>query len=197
MKLLKAGIWTIGAVLLAGCIVTAVYPYYSARVLCFEPGLVGNWKPSDNDSDHWQFAPAGTNAYRVTAISAGQTNVMEGHCFRLHGQLFLDLYNPQPQSEAFPPPIPSHLALRVLQVQPSLKLAPLSNDWLADWLKKNPKAIPHRFIQIGDKPQDVQVVLTAQTPELQRLLVRMLKTDAAWGEATELKPEGSSSSIEH
>lgn len=189
MKLLKAGIWAVGAAFLAGCIVTSVYPFYTAKVLCFEAGLVGNWKPSDNDSEHWQFAQAGTNAYRVTYISAQQTNVMEGHCFKLHDQLFLDLYNPQPP-DGFPPPIPSHLALRVLQVRPTLKMAPLSNDWLKDWLQANPKAIPHRFVQIGEKPQEVQVVLTAQSAELQRFLVRLLKTDAAWEEPTELKSAG-------
>ena len=45
------------AVLLGGCLVTSVAPFYTAKDLVFEPALVGDWVENGKDADHevWKF----------------------------------------------------------------------------------------------------------------------------------------------
>ena len=84
-----------------------------------------------------------------------------------------------------PPPIPSHLLLRVSQLSPTVRMAPLNNDWLKALLEKEPKAIGH--IMVADKPDDVRVALTADTAELQQFLLKHLDTEQAWKDPFDLK----------
>jgi hypothetical protein len=65
-------------------------------------------------------------------------------------------------------------------------MAPLNNQWLVKWVDKNPKTVKYALIKTGEKVDDVRVVLTGETPELQRLIRMQLKNDEAWGEAFEL-----------
>jgi hypothetical protein len=87
--------------------------------------------------------------------------------------------------ETLPPPIPSHLLLRVLQLNPSLRLVPLSHDWLKTLLEKEPNAVRHQLF--GEKTNETRVVLIDETKELQTFVVRHLKTDDAWKESFELR----------
>jgi hypothetical protein len=62
----------------------------------------------------------------------------------------------------------------------------LDYDWLEKLLEKNPKAIRHHIIEDHG---DGRLVLTADTAELQRFVVKHLKTEGAWGEpALKLQP---------
>jgi hypothetical protein len=187
MKPIRTGLLGLAALLLAGCIVTSVFPFYTAKDLAFEPGLLGQWQDVKDENNHWHFARSGTNAYRITFTSGQDTNQIQGHFFKLDGQAFMDLFGTEGSCDAFPPPIPSHMVLRVLQVTPTVRMAALDHDWLKKYLAENPKAIRHHLVQSDEKSDDVQVVLTAETPELQKFVLGLLKTPAAWQEATELK----------
>lgn len=158
-----------------------------ANDLTFEPALLGQWQDVKDENGHWQFAKGGTNAYLITFTSGQDTNQIQGHLFKLNGQAFMDLFGTEGSCDAFPPPIPSHMVLRVLQVSPTVRMAPLDHDWLRKYLAENPKAIRHHVIQPDEKSDDALVVLTADTPELQKFVVGLLKTPEAWQEATELK----------
>jgi hypothetical protein len=48
--------------------------------------------------------------------------------------------------------------------------------------------IRHLVIKTGDNPEDHRIVLTADTAELQRFVIRHLKTEGAWNEGLELQP---------
>ena len=66
-------------------------------------------------------------------------------------------------------------------------MANLNYDWLRELVARNPKAIRHIVIKTGDKQEDRRVVLTADTAELQRFVIKHLKTKGAWDDSLELQ----------
>jgi len=179
--------------LVTGCIVTSVYPFYHEKDVVFEPALVGSWQKAGQSDEHWTFARDKANGYVVTCVSKDTTNVFQGYAFKLHGEKFLDLSTAQWKEDIQPEPVPSHLLVRIGQITPSLKMANLKYEWLGDLLAKNPKAIRHILIKTGDKPEDRRVVLTADTAELQRFVIKHLKTKDAWDDGLELQSAGAES----
>jgi hypothetical protein len=179
-------IFTCGLVmLLTSCVVTSLHPYYATKDVGYEPRLLGQWTNTQQADERWKFEREGQDAYRLTYVTDDGTNVTQAHFFKLGGQNFLDLAGVDQKWEVLPPPIPSHLLLRVLQLSPTVRLAPLSHDWLLTFLEKDPKAVRHELI--GDKTKEPRVVLTDETKELQAFIVGHLKTDEAWKDAFELR----------
>jgi hypothetical protein len=75
-----------------------------------------------------------------------------------------------------------------MQIGPVLKTAKLNYDWLAKLLEKNPKAIRHMVLR--EKPGDEQggrAVLTADTKELQRFILKYVNNKNAWEAPTKWK----------
>ncbi len=177
------------AVALAGCIAVSVYPFYAEKDVVFEPGLLGGWTNPDNPQEHWKLEKQGERAYRVTQTDGAKTNVMTGHSFRLNGELFLDLFTAAEASEIVPPPIPSHMVIRVFQQKPTLRMATLNYEWLVTLLEANPKSLRHHVLVDEKDPNNRQVVLTADTAELQAFLIKHLKTEEAWKNVIEMKRE--------
>src|ERR1051326_1493962 len=131
------------AFLLAGCLVTSVYPFYTPKDVTFEPALTGNWTNSTDAQERWQFEATNTNSYRVTYSNKDSTNVMQATLFKLHNNLFLDLFTEEMKDDVQPPPIPSHFLFRMNQIKPSVKMAPMNYEWLVKLLDANPKAEEH------------------------------------------------------
>lgn len=172
------------AVLLAGCVVTSVHPYYNTRDIIYDSSLVGTWTNAQESNQSWTFENAGEKVYRLTYVENGKTNVARGNLFKINGATFLDFVAWEQDSDIMPPPIPSHFLLRVLQLNSTLRLAALNNDWLRTQLDTDPKIIGHAML--GEK-DDRRVVLTAETVELQAFLRKHLATDAAWQDPFDLK----------
>jgi len=168
------------AILLAGCVVTSVSPFYTAKDLVFEPALLGDWIGDTNKAgdEIWKFDQSGDMAYRFTIIKPDTASVMEARAFRLDGQLFLDVSSLEQDYHVIPP----HFLLKVTQTTPALRMSQLNHDWLKDLVTKKPDAIRHHFVKSGDKSEDDRVVLTADTSELQKFIRDNLKTEGAWEE---------------
>ena len=175
------------AVILAGCVVTSVYPFFGQNDVGFEPALLGHWTKVQHPEERWTFERGSGDGYRVFCVSGGSTNTGQAHWFKLEGQTFLDFSASTWKEDIQPEPVPSHLLVRVGQIAPSLKMANLKYDWLGELVAKNPKAIRHILIKTGDKPEDRRVVLTADTAELQRFVIKHLKTKGAWDDSMELQ----------
>jgi hypothetical protein len=175
------------ALFLGGCLVTSVLPFYTEKDLVFEPALVGDWINKDKDASHevWRLEKSGERAYRFTLIEERQATVMEAHAFKLQGRLFLDIASMDRDVRVIPP----HCLLKVASITPTLKMSHLDNDWLRKLLAKDSTAIPHHMVRSGDKPDDLRVVLTANTPELQKFVLKHLDTAGAWKADVELKRE--------
>lgn len=187
MKKMKALATVLMTAALAGCVVTSVSPYYTEKDLVLEPGLVGNWlkQVKDSQPEVWKFEKSGELAYRFTLIEEGKATVMEAHAFRLQGQLFIDVFSLQGQDIHV---IPPHYLLKVSQLtSPSLQLAQLDNDWLKQFLTANPTAIAHHMV--GEKTEDLRVVLTADTAALQEFIMANLTTEGMWKDSFDLQRE--------
>ena len=176
------------ATLLAGCVVTSLHPFYTNTDVGYEPALIGQWTNTQQADERWTFERDGQDAYRLIYVTGDGTNLTQAHFFKLGGQNFLDLAGLDQKWETAPPPIPSHLLLRVLQLSPTLRLAPLSHDWLKTLLEKDPKALRHELV--GSNTNDTRVVLIDETKELQGFIVSHLKSDEAWKDAFELRRAG-------
>lgn len=186
--LLAAGICGVG-VFLTGCLTISVYPFYSKKDLVFEPALVGSWIKTTDNKEQWRFERKGEEAYRLNYTDGNKSYGMDAHLFRLKEQLFLDLFNPNGPEDIMPPPVPTHLLLRVFQTKPTLRMAAMDYDWLGKLLEKNPDAVRHHLVMTDDKTENRQIVLTADTSELQKFIINNLKTEEAWKDPFELKHE--------
>lgn len=179
-----------GALLLGGCIVTSVYPFYDAKSLTFEPRLLGQWDvetDSGEANEHWTFEQETNHSFKVSYKNNQTTSVMQGHTFKLKGELFLDLLTTDIDDEHQPPPIPAHMVVRLVEVGTTMRMIPMSYEWLGELLEKNPKALRHHIIYADEKKEHQRLILTADTPELQRFLVAHLKTPEAWKEESKLR----------
>jgi len=184
-RILSTAASFLGIVLLfAGCVVTAVYPYYTEKDLVFDPALVGDWMDGGKTnaaSEFIRIERAGENSYWATPLGLGETNRWELHLFRLRQQLFVDSC-PTNRSLDF---VPVHQVSKVFWRDSALVSANFNYDWLAKLLGQNPKAIRHLILH--EKPEDPKsgrVVLTADTQELQRFILKYANNTNAWNGPT-------------
>ena len=89
-------------IVLTGCVISSVYPFFTAKDVAFDPALVANWTNTKEAGEHWNFERAGSNAYQLTYSSDGKSCSMEAHLFRLKDGIFLDLFNPEATGEIQP-----------------------------------------------------------------------------------------------
>lgn len=173
-------------VLITGCVVTSVYPFYTEADLTFDPALLGTFgKPGASTNDLWIFERDKKDVYRLTTHEGDKTRATQARLFKLGGQLFLDCCATQTAEDIEPEPVPTHLVMRVQQVTPTLKLSIMKNDWLKELLDKQPKAVRHIVTRTGEGLGDQRIVLTADTAELQQFLLKHVNTKEAWTEDDE------------
>ncbi len=172
---------------LVSCVVTSIYPYYTDKDLVSDPALVGEWVEAgatNQPPEYVQIESLGEKSYWATIFGEHETNSMEVHLFRLKEQLFLDSF-PTNRSLDF---VPVHQVSKVTQIGPVLETANLNYDWLAKLVEHHPKAIRHMVLRekAGDE-QGGRIILTADTKELQRFILKYVNNTNAWKEPTQWK----------
>jgi hypothetical protein len=172
--------------LLTGCVVTSIYPFYLPKDLVFEPSLLGTWTNAGQANEHWRFEKDKEKSYRLTCTSGPKTQSAQARLFKLQGQLFMDLFAPDIEVDVQPEPAPTHMLVRVEQLAPTLKLTELDYDWLKQSLADSPKLLRYVLEQRDLQHKDCRFVLTADTEELQKFLIKHLKTPQAWRKCVEL-----------
>lgn len=168
-------------------------PFYTAKDIAFDPGLLGSWRDAKDTNNVWLFEREGTNAYKVTIRDVGSTNLTEARLFKLGEHLFLDMETPktglkEDGKSMFPPAIPAHTLARVNQITPNLRLAFMSDEWLSECLSNNPAAIRHYLYKEegNDRPLPI---LTAETAEIQKFVLQHYANTNAWREEGNLQRE--------
>src|SRR6266516_4454532 len=104
--------------LLAGCVVTSVYPFYTAKDVAFEPALLGVWAEAGSTNaanEHWEFESAAGQAYKFTVQDKDKRTEFDAHLFKLQGRLFLDLYPRERPDNA----LPIHYLLKLNRLEPT------------------------------------------------------------------------------
>ena len=176
------------ALFLTGCVVTSVYPFYHAKDVVFDPALIGVWTDASKNepgADAWTFEQVDDRTYKLTiADGADKKTEFDARLFKLKGQHFLDCL-PRERAEGN---APVHYLMRLDALSPKLEFRLLDYDWLAKLLEKNPRAIRHIVVpkKAGDGDGG-ELILTADTAELQKFLRKHLKTPDAWGEPVAMK----------
>jgi len=172
---------------LAGCVVTSIYPYYTDKDLVFDPEMLGDWVDAgatNQPPEYVQIKSLGEKGYWATGFGANGTNSTEVHLFCLRQRLFLDSF-PTNRSLDY---VPTHQVSKVTHIGQVLETSDLNYDWLIKLLEKNPKAIRHMVLR--ERPGDEQggrVILTADTKELQRFILKYVSNTNAWKEPTQWK----------
>jgi len=185
--LLTAGL---ALVLLTGCITLSVYPYYTTKDLTFDPALVGIWSEPDKtdaDSETWTFEKLNEQAYRLTVKDKDEKTEFDARLFKLKGFTFLDCLPCKHNDYS----APCHVLLRLNQIQPQLEMHLLDFEWLSNLIEKQPKAIRHTMVVEANAKGDnaKSFVLTADTSELQKFVLKHLKTEEAWGKPMVMKKQ--------
>jgi hypothetical protein len=174
------------ALVMAGCVVTSIYPYYTAKDLAFDPALVGRWvdaTATNPPSASFKIEAMGEKGYWVTAFAPDATNSIEAHLFRLKKQLFLDTF-PTNHSLDY---VPVHQVSKVHWVGPMLETANLNYDWLTHLLEKHPGAIRHMLLPEKPGEEGGRIILTADTKELQRFILKYVNDTNAWEPPSRMK----------
>lgn len=153
--------------LLAGCVTTSIYPFYTEKDVVFDPKLVGRWsgKPEDTN-EFWSFERDRTNAAYLLRIVEGQKdNKYWVHLFKLKQWTFIDA---QVMADCEGMVSPHYLA-KVVRMEPTLELQLMNHKWLEAYLEEHPRALRH-IRKPGEYSSDL--VLTADTAELQKFLLK-------------------------
>jgi hypothetical protein len=171
---------------LTGCVTLSVYPYYTAKDVTFDPALVGVWaEPGKTNADRetWTFERVDDQSYRLTVTEDDKKTGYDARLFKLKGHTLLDCL-PRERTDCL---IPGHVLLRVDSLQPALEMRLLDYGWLGKLIEKQPKAIRHVMVPgYGQKADDEMLVLTADTAELQKFVLKHLQTEDAWSDKIEM-----------
>jgi hypothetical protein len=169
--------------LLAGCVPTAVQPFYRAADVVHAPALLGTWKDKPDGKERWTFTPGEDKSYTVEIQSDDQKAIFVAHLFKLGNERFLDLYPAQsgleeklqknPYAVTL---IPGHLFVRLRATEPALRMSSMGLDWLKQQLKRDPKAIDHVIVS------EDRVVFTGATEAMQAFITQHLNNPDAWNE---------------
>lgn len=173
--------------LAVGCVVTSVYPFYTEKDLVFDPALLGKWLPADETNEPPKgfifVERLGEKGYAANYVEEGNTNqsVVEFYLFQLNGQKFTDECTTNRSLES----IPIHQVSKVLRTEPVFETVKLDYDWLAALLEEKPKTVRHMILH--DKEGDSgRILLTADTAELQRFILKHVNDTNAWSEPSVL-----------
>ncbi len=189
MKRIRWSTLGLAAVLLAGCVVTSVYPYYQAKDVTFDPALLGIWSDPANTNatkETWTFEKLGAQNYTLMIRDDNKTNAFDAQLFTLGDAKFLDLLPRERQEYQ----TPSHLLLHVAQLHPQLELRLLNYGWLSKLVEEKPKTIRHVIVPKENGSAEAGLLtLTADTAELQKFIRKQLQNTNAWVEPMVLKKQ--------
>ncbi len=169
-------------VVLAGC-VTTLNQIYTDKDLTFDKSILGDWQDADTP-ETYSLSQSGENEYHLLYTNEeGIPAEFTLHLVRIDSLLFFDVFPDEPDlggNEFYEIHfLPVHSFVRVVQTDPEFLLATINSDWLDDYVQEHPG-------QIAGQDTEGELVLTAQTEDLQRFLIKMASTEGAFNEPGEL-----------
>jgi hypothetical protein len=176
----------------AGC-VRSLHGLYTQKDLVFKPELLGRWN-EEGEQNSWTFTQSGENEYLLRFVQQGgihrhgaegtapDSATFEVHMVNLEGQLFLDFYPQEPEVKTELCKVhmlPVHTFWTV-RVEPGhVRLAMLSHDWLKKKVDAGELKIKHERV-------NEEIILTAPTAELQKMMVSIGDQEDAYAEPVDL-----------
>jgi hypothetical protein len=176
------------AVLLQGCIVKSIHPFYHESDVIFKKELVATWK--DQDGSQWSIRPfqEKPNAYEMHWLHNGEKDlVLLAHLFSLNDELYFD-FQPLLNCEANELPLfifhfmPTHSIAKVeILTNDEVRIKWFNESWLQSLFDQNRIKISHEVIfdETSKEDNDKMYTLTASTDELQKFVIKYGGEDAA------------------
>jgi hypothetical protein len=169
-------------VFLMGC-VPSLHRLYDDDTVTFDPRLVGRWvQGNDVWTNVLTFEQGEGRSYKLVLVDENdKTARFVAHLVRLEGMLFMDVFpgeitDPTMHDVYKRHLIASHLFWKVDSIEPQLKLAVTNSDTISTMIKDDPACIRHEKMDEGD-----QLVLTADTKDLQKFVVKLARMDKGFG----------------
>lgn len=172
-----------GLLMLAGCVVTSVYPYFTAKDIVFDSALVGKWteKQKEHSSDeYWQFSKTNGMAYILTVRDGEDVTEFKAHLFQLKNRRFIDAEPTKREGDFIPP----HYLLQVHRFTTNeLEMSVINYEWLEELVTRKPSAIAHHWVDRDEaKKEKGTLVLTADTAKLQAFVLKYAADTNAFAE---------------
>lgn len=186
MKMLKTLVpVAVLLLLVSGCYVQSINPYYTDEDLVKDDALIGTWLVKDNSSDkqeEWAFENNEDNSLVLRITKEDATDTVKVRTFELNGVKLMDLYpgesgiDPQTHFISAFQWVPVHLLAKyeVDAEQGQLLVYPLSVEWFKDMALKRKLDIEYTVYEKN------QVLLTADSAQIREFLSEHL--DEAFAE---------------
>ncbi len=160
-----------------GCPARSLSPLFEPKDLLFHPGLIGAWGDEEK-KDMFIFERSDDKNYTLTVREEdGDTTVYTAQLGKIGKYWFLDSYPGWSKRDYHD--LGTHMISRIWIEGDTLRTSSLEGDRLKELIEKGALKIPHAIV-------DGQVILTATTEELQKLVLRLAEDKKAFP-----TPEGS------
>lgn len=165
-------------VVCSSCVpLASFYPLWDQEHAVVLPGLEGTW--IDTDGSTLKFVRDEAARYTATFSSKDGVSLYEMHAVALNGRYYMDFFPDEEATDklfkgaAYPSLIPAHFFARIVLDGDSLQLALLDDDKVEKRSQGGDLIIP--LLKRGD-----EVLLTAETKALQRLMDRFGEDPSVW-----------------
>jgi hypothetical protein len=175
------------AMLLQGCIVKSLHPFYAKTDLIYKKDLINTWQ--DQDGNKWRISRVDEQpqAYEMTFTAENKTATFLAHLFELGGNTFLDfrpLASDGSANDLFEMHLlPSHSVAKVTRLSnEAVEIKWFNEEWLHKLFSQNRIKISHEVImeENSGKDEDKTYVLTASTEELRKFLIKYGNDESAF-----------------
>ncbi|MDP1621211.1 MAG: hypothetical protein Q8M08_02620 [Bacteroidales bacterium] len=173
-------------ILVSGCFVKSLHPFYREKDLLFKKELLGTW--TGDDSSEWKieqnrkfsgiFKPdIPENVYLITYTDKKGTSQFIVNLFKLGNRLFLDFYPEEKESSNELRSlhlVAMHTVARVDLAPDKMIIRWYNEEWLIGLFKQNKIRIAHEKVpyESGKIDDNFQVILTASTGDLQKFMLK-------------------------
>jgi hypothetical protein len=189
MKRLIILSFVLTAVLLQGCIVKSLHPFFKKENEVFRKELINTW--TDQDGGRWEILPVKeSKAYELRHYKDGDQpdQVFVAHLFKLDEQLYIDFFPISNDGGAEAMMFNMHLVLthsiaRVESLtEADVQIRWLNEEWLRALFSQNKIKISHEVVRDDFNLDDsnMSYVLTASTDELQKFIMKYGDEDKAF-----------------
>ena len=174
-----------GSLLLTAACVPSLYPLYTDEDLVFDPAVVGTWIEDDDDDATWTLEERSSGpGYRLTIVEDDERMRFDARLVQLGDYRFLDIYPEEDSPDDFLGShfVAAHTFWKLSVEDETMRLVGLDPDWLEDGLEDGTLQVTHS--RWGHDRDDI--LLTATTSELQRLVVAYAEDAEAFDAVVEL-----------
>jgi hypothetical protein len=184
-------IFLLTLVVLQGCLVKSLHPFFKNSDVVFKKELINNWK--DQEGARWEILPVKESkvAYELRHYRTGEPQpdqVFVAHLFKLNEQLFLDFFpiardDSDDQLMFDMHMVPTHSIARVETLsEKEIQIRWLNEKWLQSLFEQNKIRISHEVVRdaMMQDSSNMSYILTASTEEMQKFIVKYGDEDKAF-----------------